>query len=69
MTYNTNHLRSALLAVLTGAVLTACSGNDLLEPVPGGGNFIISVEAEDATQTRTCIDPAGYRDGGTGLMW
>ena len=69
MTYNSNHLRSALLSVLTGAVLTACSVNDLIEPVPGGGNFIISVEAEDATQTRTCIDPTVYRDGVTGLMW
>ena len=69
MTYNSNHLRSALLSVLTGAVLTACSVNDLLEPVPGGGNFIISVEAEDAAQTRTCIDPTVYRDGVTGLMW
>ena len=69
MTYNSNHLRSALLSVLTGAVLTACSVNDLIEPVPGGGNFIISVEAEDAAQTRTCIDPTVYRDGVTGLMW
>ena len=69
MTYNSNHLRSALLSVLTGAVLTACSVNDLIEPVPGGGNFIISVEAEDAAQTRTCIDPIVYRDGVTGLMW
>ncbi|MDY5043180.1 MAG: fimbrillin family protein, partial [Candidatus Cryptobacteroides sp.] len=41
----------------------------MIEPLPGGGNFIISVEAEDATQTRTCIDPTVYRDGVTGLMW
>ena len=72
MSYNSNHIKSALLTVLAGAVLTACNGLDVFEEsVPDGKTVLISVTADEnaGTETRSCIDPTVYRDGVTGLMW
>ena len=70
MLYNSNHIKSALLTVLAGAVLTACNGHEAFdESVPNKGNIIISVEAEDEPETRSCIDPTQYSGGVTGFLW
>ena len=72
MSYNSIHIKSALLTVLAGAVLTACNGLDVFEEsVPDGKTVLISVTADEnaGTETRSCIDPTVYRDGVTGLMW
>ena len=72
MSYNSNHIKSALLTVLAGAVLTACNGLDVFEEsVPDGKTVLISVTADEnaGMETRSCIDPTVYRDGVTGLMW
>ena len=72
MSYNSIHIKSALLTVLAGAVLTACNGLDIFEEsVPDGKTVLISATADEnaGTETRSCIDPTVYRDGVTGLMW
>ena len=72
MSYNSIHIKSALLTVLAGAVLNACNGLDVFEEsVPDGKTVLISVTADEnaGTETRSCIDPTVYRDGVTGLMW
>ena len=72
MSYNSNHIKSALLTVRAGAVLTACNGLDVFEEsIPDGKTVLISAMADEnaGTETRSCIDPTVYRDGVTGLMW
>ena len=69
MSYNSIHIKSALLTVLAGAVLTACNGLDVFEEsVPDGKTVLISVTADEnaGTETRSCIDPdsvSRWRDG------
>ena len=70
MSYNYNIIRTALLSVFAGAVLTACNGHEAFdESVLNKGNIIISVEAEDEPETRSCIDPTQYSGGATGFLW
>ena len=70
MSINSNHIKSALLTVMAGAVLAACNGlANFNEKLPGGGNFRISVESGEAVETRSCVDPAQYSGGVTGLLW
>ena len=70
MSINSNHIKSALLTVMAGAVLAACNGlANFNEELPGGGNYRISVESGDAVETRSCVDPAQYSGGVTGLLW
>lgn len=70
MSINSNHIKSALLTVMAGAVLAACNGlANFNEELPGGGNFRISVESGEAVETRSCVDPAQYSGGVTGLLW
>lgn len=70
MSYNSRFIRTALLTVLAGAVLTACNAHEAFEEsLPNEGNIIISVEAEDEPETRSCIDPTQYSGGVTGLLW
>ena len=70
MSYNSRFIRIALLSIFAGAVLTACNAHEAFEEsLPNEGNIIISVEAEDEPETRSCIDPTQYSGGVTGLLW
>ncbi len=65
-----NNIKSALLTVLAGAVLTACNDFANLEDnFPAGKKIKIAAEIEETVSTKTCIDPYPYSGGVTGLLW
>ena len=70
MLLNLTSKHIATLLSIVPAILASCSGIHEPEEEFDGREIVITAEIDEGeTLTRTCIDPAHYKDNVTGILW